>query len=105
MVPGPANAVRLTATTANGGPNLDRVTVDDAGGGGTVIGVSTAAQPQAALAAGSWVDAEGNGYLIEDDVGTFSSPGTFANGNLNVVHSSNTVSNAVSELTNIPVTP
>ncbi|MEU7011935.1 hypothetical protein [Streptomyces sp. NPDC046332] len=30
--------------------------------------------------AGSWVDAKGVGYLIEDNTGTFSPPGTFANG-------------------------
>lgn len=94
----------------------------------------------------SWVDAKGNGYLIEDNTGTFSPPGTFANGyethnlidgygcgnvwrgndsdlggagryaifvsstsrcagNPNVVYASNTVTNAVTGLTNIPVTP
>ncbi|WP_433364860.1 right-handed parallel beta-helix repeat-containing protein [Streptosporangium sp. CA-115845] len=98
----------------------------------------------------SWVDAKGVGYLIENNTGTFASPGTFANGyethnpsttpsfdngcgnvwrgntsNLggvgkyaiyvsstskcaakpNVVHASNTVSNAVTGLTNIKVTP
>ncbi|WP_209439714.1 discoidin domain-containing protein [Streptomyces flavochromogenes] len=30
--------------------------------------------------ADSWVDAKGVGYLIENNTGTFSSPGTFANG-------------------------
>jgi hypothetical protein len=30
--------------------------------------------------ADSWVDVKGIGYLIEDNTGTFSSPGTFANG-------------------------
>ncbi|SDK29945.1 discoidin domain-containing protein [Nonomuraea jiangxiensis] len=98
----------------------------------------------------SWVDAKGIGYLIENNTGNFSSPGTFANGyethnpstspsfangcgniwrsnrsdlggvgayairitstskcsgNPNVVYSSNTVTNARSGLTNIPVTP
>ncbi|KOV80866.1 cellulose binding domain-containing protein [Nocardia sp. NRRL S-836] len=100
--------------------------------------------------ADSWVDVKGIGYLIEDNTGTFASPGTFVNGyethnpsstpsfsngcgnvwrrntsdlggvgqyaikitsvsqcggNPNVVHSSNTVTNAVTGLTNIPVTP
>ncbi|MFF3838962.1 peptide ABC transporter substrate-binding protein [Streptomyces sp. NPDC001930] len=100
--------------------------------------------------ADSWVDAKGVGYLIEDNTGTFSSPGTFANGyethnpsttpsfpngcgnvwrgnrsdlggvgayairitstskcaaDPNVVHASNTVTNAGSGLTNVPVTP
>ncbi|MFD7325772.1 discoidin domain-containing protein [Streptomyces sp. NPDC059875] len=100
--------------------------------------------------ADSWVDAKGTGYLIETNTGTFSSPGTFANGyethnpsttpsflngcgnvwrgnrsdlggvgdyaikitstskcsaNPNVVHSSNTVTNAGIGLTNVPVTP
>ncbi|MFD0742718.1 hypothetical protein ACFQ1L_13590 [Phytohabitans flavus] len=94
----------------------------------------------------SWVDAKGNDYLFEGNVGTFSSPGVFANGyethnlldgygcgnvwrnntsnlggvgryainvtstsrcpgHLNVVYSSNTVTNAVTGLTNIAVTP
>ncbi|WP_435747512.1 discoidin domain-containing protein [Microbacterium sp. PMB16] len=30
--------------------------------------------------ADSWIDVKGNGYLIEGNSGTFSSPGTFANG-------------------------
>lgn len=30
--------------------------------------------------ADSWIDVKGNGYLFEDNTGTFSSPGTFANG-------------------------
>ncbi|MFI9114074.1 discoidin domain-containing protein [Streptomyces venezuelae] len=100
--------------------------------------------------ADSWVDAKGVGYLIENNTGTFSSPGTFANGyethnpsttpsfangcgnvwrgnrsdlggvgayaikitstskctaDPNVVHASNTVTNAGSGLTNVPVTP
>ncbi|WBQ08660.1 discoidin domain-containing protein [Kribbella sp. CA-293567] len=100
--------------------------------------------------ADSWVDVKGFGYLIENNTGTFSSPGVFANGyethnpsttpsflngcgntwrnnssNLggtgkyaifissqskctadpNVVHSSNTVQNAQTGLTNVPVTP
>ncbi|MGW2016910.1 discoidin domain-containing protein [Streptomyces sp. NPDC001927] len=100
--------------------------------------------------ADSWIDAKGIGYLIENNTGTFSSPGTFAKGyethnpstspsflngcgnvwrgnrsdlggvgayaikitstskcsaNPNVVHASNTVTNAGSGLTNIPVTP
>ncbi|MET7280674.1 discoidin domain-containing protein [Kribbella sp. NPDC005582] len=100
--------------------------------------------------ADSWVDVKGIGYLIENNTGTFSSPGVFANGyethnpsttpsfpngcgniwrnnasNLggagqyainissaskcsadpNVVYSSNTVQNAQTGLTNIPVTP
>ncbi|MFB8079395.1 discoidin domain-containing protein [Streptomyces sp. NPDC056013] len=103
-----------------------------------------------ANSADSWVDAKGVGYLIEDNTGTFSSPGTFANGyethnpattpsfpngcgnvwrgnrselggvgayavritstskcaaDPNVVHASNTVTNARSGLTNVPVTP
>ncbi|MBP2586522.1 hypothetical protein J3A78_007000 [Streptomyces sp. PvR006] len=103
-----------------------------------------------ANSADSWVDAKGVGYLIEDNTGTFASPGTFANGyethnpattpsfpngcgNVwrgnrsdlggvgayairitstskcaaapNVVHASNTVANARSGLTNVPVTP
>ncbi|MFI6477990.1 discoidin domain-containing protein [Nonomuraea sp. NPDC050663] len=98
----------------------------------------------------SWVDVKGTGYVIEGNTGTFSSPGTFANGyethnpsttpsflngcgnvwrgngsnlggvgkyaiyvsstskcaaNPNVVHASNTVTNAVTGLTNITVTP
>ncbi|MBB5079404.1 discoidin domain-containing protein [Nonomuraea endophytica] len=98
----------------------------------------------------SWVDAKGVGYVIENNTGTFSAPGTFANGyethnpstspsfangcgnvwrgnrsdlggtgkyaiyvsstskcasNPNVVYASNTVSNARTGLTNIPVTP
>ncbi|GAA1715774.1 hypothetical protein GCM10009745_75240 [Kribbella yunnanensis] len=100
--------------------------------------------------ADSWVDVKGFDYVIENNTGTFSSPGTFANGyethnpsttpsfangcgnvwrnnssNLggtgkyaiyitsaskcsadpNVVYASNTVQNAVTGLTNIPVTP
>nr|WP_290056427.1 cellulose binding domain-containing protein [Amycolatopsis sp. MEP2-6] len=100
--------------------------------------------------ADSWIDVKGIGYTIEDNTGTFSSPGTFANGyenhntstspsfdngcgnvwrnnksdlggvgayaikissvskcaaNPNVVYASNTVTNAKSGLTNIPVTP
>ncbi len=100
--------------------------------------------------ADSWVDVKGFDYVIENNTGTFSSPGTFANGyethnpsttpsfpngcgnvwrnnssNLggtgkyaiyitsvskcsadpNVVYSSNTVQNAQTGLTNIPVTP
>ncbi|MEV6283938.1 discoidin domain-containing protein [Kribbella sp. NPDC051770] len=100
--------------------------------------------------ADSWVDVKGFDYVIENNTGTFSSPGTFANGyethnpsttpsfpngcgnvwrsntsdlggvgkyainvssqskcsaNPNVVHASNTVRNAVTGLTNIPVTP
>ncbi|MEU9700709.1 right-handed parallel beta-helix repeat-containing protein [Streptomyces sp. NPDC047981] len=100
--------------------------------------------------ADSWTDAKGIGYLIENNTGTFSSPGTFANGyethnpstspsflngcgnvwrgnrsdlggvgayaikitstskcgaNPNVVYASNTVTNAGSGLTNVPVTP
>ncbi|MFJ3902949.1 discoidin domain-containing protein [Streptomyces sp. NPDC090025] len=100
--------------------------------------------------ADSWIDAKGVGYLIENNTGTFASPGTFANGyethnpsttpsfangcgnvwrgnrsdlggvgayaikitstskctaNPNVVYASNTVSNATSGLTNVPVTP
>ncbi|MFF2520690.1 discoidin domain-containing protein [Streptomyces liangshanensis] len=100
--------------------------------------------------ADSWVDVKGVGYLVENNTGTFSSPGTFANGyethnpstspsfrngcgnvwrgnrsdlggtgayairitstsqcagDPNVVHASNTVTNATSGLTNIPVTP
>lgn len=100
--------------------------------------------------ADSWVDVKGIDYLIENNTGTFASPGTFANGyethnptttpsflngcgniwrsnasnlggvgayaikvtstskcsgRLNVVYSSNTVTNAASGLTNIPVTP
>ncbi|WP_406065234.1 right-handed parallel beta-helix repeat-containing protein [Streptomyces sp. NBC_01077] len=100
--------------------------------------------------ADSWVDAKGVGYLIENNTGTFSSPGTFANGyethnpsttpsfpngcgnvwrgnrsdlggagayaikitstskctaDPNVVYASNTVTNAGSGLTNVPVTP
>ena len=95
--------------------------------------------------ADSWVDVKGNGYLFEGNTGTFSSPGTFANGyethnpltgygcgniwrdndsdlggvgryavfvsstskcsgNPNRVYASNTVTNAVSGLTNIAVT-
>jgi hypothetical protein len=30
--------------------------------------------------ADSWIDVKGIGYLIEDNTGTFTSPGTFANG-------------------------
>ncbi|WP_232533797.1 cellulose binding domain-containing protein [Plantactinospora sp. KBS50] len=93
----------------------------------------------------SWVDVKGNGYLLEGNVGTFTAPGTFANGyethnlldgygcgniwrdnrsdlggvggyairvssvsrcadNPNVVYASNTVTGAVSGLTNITVT-
>ncbi|MEU7784665.1 cellulose binding domain-containing protein [Amycolatopsis sp. NPDC049159] len=100
--------------------------------------------------ADSWIDVKGIGYTIEDNTGTFSAPGTFANGyenhntstspsfdngcgnvwrgnksdlggagdyaikissvskcsaNPNVVYASNTVANARSGLTNIPVTP
>jgi hypothetical protein len=98
--------------------------------------------------AGSWVDAQGNGYLIEDNIGTFApgGGGTFENGfethilldgwgcgnvfrrnssdlggvgqyairvhlpvsrcgsTPNVIYSSNTVTNAVNGLTNVPVT-
>lgn len=100
--------------------------------------------------ADSWIDVKGIGYTIEGNTGTFTSPGTFANGyenhnpstspsfdngcgnvwrdnksdlggvgayaikissvskcsaNPNVVYASNTVTNARSGLTNIPVTP
>jgi hypothetical protein len=100
--------------------------------------------------ADSWIDVKGTGYTIEGNTGTFTPPGTFANGyethnpstspalpngcgnvwrdnrsdlggvgayaikissvskcsgNPNVVHSSNTVTNATAGLTNIPVTP
>ncbi|TDD46054.1 hemagglutinin protein [Kribbella antibiotica] len=100
--------------------------------------------------ADSWIDVKGFKYVIENNTGTFSSPGTFANGyethntsttpsfpngcgniwrnnasNLggagnyainissvskctadpNIVYSSNTVQNAKSGLTNVPVTP
>ncbi|GAB1819730.1 discoidin domain-containing protein [Herbidospora sp. RD11066] len=100
--------------------------------------------------ADSWIDAKGIDYLIENNIGTFSSPGTFVNGyethnpattpsfqngcgnvwrgnrsdlggvgayairitstskcagDLNIVHASNTVTNAVTGLTNIAVTP
>ncbi|SFH75455.1 cellulose binding domain-containing protein [Amycolatopsis regifaucium] len=100
--------------------------------------------------ADSWIDVKGTGYVIEDNTGTFASPGTFANGyethnpattpsfpngcgnvwrgnksdlggigqyaikitstskcpeRPNVVYASNTVSRAVTGLTNIPVTP
>ncbi|WIX99442.1 cellulose binding domain-containing protein [Amycolatopsis mongoliensis] len=100
--------------------------------------------------ADSWIDVKGIGYTIENNTGTFSAPGTFANGyenhntgtspafdngcgnvwrgnksdlggvgayaikissvskcaaNPNVVYASNTVTNATSGLTNIPVTP
>jgi hypothetical protein len=30
--------------------------------------------------AGSWIDVKGTGYLIEDNTGTFTEPGTFTNG-------------------------
>ena len=100
--------------------------------------------------ADSWIDVKGIGYTIENNTGTFSAPGTFANGyenhntstspsfangcgnvwrnnksdlggvggyaikissvskcsaDPNVVYASNTVTNARSGLTNIPVTP
>ncbi|GAB3921422.1 hypothetical protein GCM10029976_008450 [Kribbella albertanoniae] len=100
--------------------------------------------------ADSWVDVKGFDYVIENNTGTFSSPGTFANGyethnpsttpsfpngcgnvwrnnasdlggtgkyaiyissvskcsaDPNVVYSSNTVQNAQTGLTNIPITP
>jgi hypothetical protein len=100
--------------------------------------------------ADSWIDVKGFGYVVENNTGSFSSPGTFANGyethnpsstpsfpngcgntwrnntsdlggagayavfisstskctaEPNVVYSSNTVQNARTGLTNIPVTP
>ncbi|MEV4316904.1 cellulose binding domain-containing protein [Actinocrispum sp. NPDC049592] len=100
--------------------------------------------------ADSWIDVKGIGYTIEDNTGTFATPGTFANGyethnpsttpsfangcgnvwrdnksdlggvggyaiyitsvskctaNPNKVYASNTVTNARTGLTNIPVTP
>jgi chitodextrinase len=100
--------------------------------------------------ADSWIDVKGIGYTIEDNTGTFSSPGVFANGyethnpattpsfangcgnvwrnnksnlggvgqyaiyitsvskctaNPNKVYASNTVTNATTGLTNIPLTP
>jgi chitodextrinase len=103
-----------------------------------------------ANSADSWVDVKGIGYTIENNTGTFTSPGTFANGyethnptttpsfpngcgnvwrgnvsdlggvgdwainvtstsncssNPNLVYASNSVTNAVRGLTNIPVTP
>ncbi|MDT9686818.1 hypothetical protein Q5762_00315 [Streptomyces sp. P9(2023)] len=114
--------------------------------GNTFNGTGIAGQNSA----DSWVDAKGVDYLIENNTGTFSAPGTLANGyethnpsttpsflngcgnvwrnnrsdlggvgaytikitstskcsaNPNVVYSSNTVTNATSGLTNVPVTP
>ncbi|MGN9809463.1 cellulose binding domain-containing protein [Micromonospora sp. BQ11] len=131
------------------GPNVAAEHVDAKEGtvGGVIRGNRFNGQGMSGSnSADSWVDAKGNGYLIEGNTGTFRSPGTFANGyethnlidgygcgniwrnntsdlggvgryaiyitstsrcssNPNVVHSSNTVTNAVNGLTNVPTTP
>jgi hypothetical protein len=117
-------------------------TVDGAIRGNTFDGRGIAGQNSA----DSWVDVKGTGYLIQGNTGTFSAPGTFANGyethhpvagsgcgnvwrdnvsdlggtgryavnvtstskcvgNLNVVYTSNRVTNATGGLTNITATP
>ncbi|MEH0981410.1 cellulose binding domain-containing protein [Micromonospora sp. CPCC 205556] len=131
------------------GPNVaaEHVDVKEGTVGGVIRGNRFNGQGiSGSNSADSWVDAKGNGYLIEGNTGTFRSPGTFANGyethnlidgygcgniwrnntsdlggvgryaiyvtstskcssNPNVVYSSNTVTNAVNGLTNIPTTP
>ncbi len=131
------------------GPNVraEHVDVKEGTTGGVIRGNTWNGQGIAGQnSADSWLDVKGSNYLIENNTGTFSSPGVFANGyethnptagsgcgniwrnnrsdlggtgkwainvtstskcagNLNVVHASNTVTNATSGLTNIAVTP
>jgi len=131
------------------GPNVaaEHIDVKEGTAGGVVRGNRFNGQGITGQNSGdSWVDAKGNDYLFENNGGTFSSPGVFANGyethnlldgygcgniwrsnsanlggtgryainvtstsrcpgHLNIVYSSNTVTNAVTGLTNIAVTP
>jgi hypothetical protein len=131
------------------GPNVTAEHVDAKEGteGGIVRGNRFDGRGIAGQNSGdSWVDAKGNDYLFEGNIGTFGAPGVLANGyethnlldgygcgnvwrnntsdlggvgryainvtstskcpgHLNVVYSTNTVTNAVTGLTNIAVTP
>ncbi|GAA0583671.1 peptide ABC transporter substrate-binding protein [Kribbella sandramycini] len=135
------------------GPNIaaEAIDVKEGTSGGVIRGNAFNGRGiSGANSADSWVDVKGFDYVIENNTGTFSSPGTFANGyethnpsttpsflngcgnvwrnnssNLggagkyaifisstskcsadpNVVHASNTVQNAQTGLTNVPVTP
>ncbi|WP_433350360.1 cellulose binding domain-containing protein [Micromonospora sp. CA-111912] len=131
------------------GPRVtaEHVDIKEGTEGGVIRGNTFDGQGISGVNSGdSWVDAKGNGYLVEGNTGTFRAPGTFANGyethnlltgygcgnvwrgntsdlggvgryavnvsstskcpaNPNVVHASNTVTNAVNGLTNIAVTP
>jgi hypothetical protein len=131
------------------GPNVaaEHVDVKEGTTGGIIRGNTWNGQGIAGQnSADSWLDVKGTGYTIDGNTGTFSSPGTFANGyethnptsgsgcgnvwrnnrsdlggagayaiditstskckdNPNIVYASNTVTNAKTGLTNIPVTP
>jgi hypothetical protein len=130
------------------GPNVaaEHVDVKEGTVGGVIRGNTWNGQGIAGRnSADSWLDVKGSNYLIENNTGTFTAPGVFANGyethhptagsgcgnvwrnnrsdlggagnwainvtstskcagNLNVVYASNTVTRAVSGLTNIAVT-
>jgi hypothetical protein len=131
------------------GPGIaaEHVDVKEGSTGGVIRGNTWNGQGIAGQnSADSWLDVKGSNYLIENNTGTFTAPGVFANGyethhptagsgcgnvwrdnrsdlggaggwainvtstakcagNPNVVHASNTVSNATRGLTNIAVTP
>lgn len=131
------------------GPNVraEHVDVKEGTVGGVIRGNTWNGQGIAGQnSADSWLDVKGSNYLIENNTGTFTPPGVFANGyethnptagsgcgniwrnnrsdlggagkyainvtstskcagNPNVVYASNTVTNATTGLTNIPVTP
>jgi hypothetical protein len=142
-------ADRIQVLNNHVGPGVaaEHVDVKEGTTGGVIRGNTWNGQGIAGQnSADSWLDVKGSNYLIENNTGTFSAPGVFANGyethnptagsgcgnvwrgnrsdlggvgkwainvtstskcagNLNVVHASNTVTNAVSGLTNIAVTP
>ncbi|SMD17502.1 right-handed parallel beta-helix repeat-containing protein [Kibdelosporangium aridum] len=65
------------------GPNIGAEPIDVKEGtqGGVIRGNTFNGQGISGQnSADSWVDVKGTGYLIENNTGTFSSPGTFANG-------------------------
>jgi hypothetical protein len=140
---------RIEVLNNHVGPDVaaEHVDVKEGTTGGVIRGNTWNGQGIAGQnSADSWLDVKGSNYLIEDNTGTFTAPGTFANGyethnptagagcgniwrnnrsdlggagkwainitstskctgNPNVVHASNTVTNATSGLTNIAVTP
>jgi chitodextrinase len=144
---------RVQVTGNHIGPNIAAEPIDIKEGtfNGTIRGNTFNGQGiSGENSADSWIDVKGIGYTIEDNTGTFATPGVFANGyethnpsttpsfangcgntwrnnrsdlggvgqyaiditsvskcsaNPNIVYSSNTVTRAVTGLTNIAVTP